>query len=171
MIITRGNVLEISPLIDDLLVRFEMNNQGEIGCFLGLEADKLENGYLISQKGYARSLLECFNMGESKPMTTPMKLNLKMKKDQGKELKDAKLFQQLVGTKRILRYVKGSMGHNWMGDVNDRHSTSGYYFNMGFAVISWCNKKQDVVALSSTEAEYTPATMAARVYLVKNVDW
>ncbi|XP_071694770.1 uncharacterized mitochondrial protein AtMg00810-like [Rutidosis leptorrhynchoides] len=159
-----------------------MKNLGEIGCFLGLEVDKLEKGYLISQRGYARSLLKRFNMEESKPMTTPMEPNLKMKKGQGKELKDAKLFRQLVGSliyltitrleiaysvgivsqfmqcptnvhldadKRILRYVKGSFGHglwyekcddyflngfvdaDWMGDVNDCHSTSGYSFNMG----------------------------------------
>ncbi|XP_071704952.1 secreted RxLR effector protein 161-like [Rutidosis leptorrhynchoides] len=86
----------------------------------------------------------------------------------------------LDATKRILRYVKGSVGHglwykkcdnvllngfvdaDWMGDANDRHSTSGYCFNMGSAVISWCSKKQDVVALSSTEAEYIAATMAAQ---------
>ncbi|XP_071708723.1 secreted RxLR effector protein 161-like [Rutidosis leptorrhynchoides] len=82
--------------------------------------------------------------------------------------------------KRILRYVKGSIGRgfwykkydnvllkgfvdaDWMGDANDRHSTSGYCFNMSSAIISWCSKKQDVVALSSTEAEYIAATMAAQ---------
>ncbi|XP_071711041.1 uncharacterized protein [Rutidosis leptorrhynchoides] len=52
-----------------------------------------ENGYFISQRGYARSLLERFNMGESMPMYTLMEPNLKMKKDQGKELKDVKLFR------------------------------------------------------------------------------
>ncbi|XP_071708080.1 secreted RxLR effector protein 161-like [Rutidosis leptorrhynchoides] len=146
-------------------------------------------------------------------MTTPMELNLKMKKDQGKELKDVKFFRQMVGSliyltitrpkiaysagivsqfmqcptnvhldaaKRVLRYVKGSIGHgfwykkcdnvllngfvdaDWMGDANDRHSTSGYCFNIGFAVISWCSKKQDVVALPSTKAEYIAVTMAAQ---------
>ncbi|XP_071728056.1 uncharacterized mitochondrial protein AtMg00810-like [Rutidosis leptorrhynchoides] len=212
-IITGENESEISRLSDDLSVHFEMKNLGEIGCFLGLEVDKLENGYLISQRGYARSLLERFNMGESKPMTTPMEPNLKMKKDQGKELKNVKLFRQMVGSliyliitrpeiaysvgivsqfmqcptnvhldaaKRILRYVKGSMDHglwykkcddyllngfvdaDWIGDANDRHSTSGYCFNIGSAVISWYSKKQGVVALSSMEAEYIAATMAAQ---------
>ncbi|XP_071708375.1 secreted RxLR effector protein 161-like [Rutidosis leptorrhynchoides] len=84
----------------------------------------------------------------------------------------------LDAAKRILRYVKGSMGHglwykkcddvllngfvdaDWMGDANDSHSTLGYCFNMSSAVISWCSKKQDVVALFSTEAEYIAATMA-----------
>ncbi|XP_071728470.1 uncharacterized mitochondrial protein AtMg00810-like [Rutidosis leptorrhynchoides] len=213
MIITGRNESEISHLRDDLLVRFEMKNLGEIGCFLGLEVDKLENGYFISQRDYAKSVLERFNMGESKPMTTPMEPNLKMKKDQGKEFKDVKLFRQVVGSliyltitrpeiaysvgivsqfmqcptnvhldaaKKILRYVKGSIGHGlwykkcdnvllngfvdavWMGDANDRHLTSVYCFNIGSAVISWCSKKQDVVALSSMEAEYIAATMTAQ---------
>ncbi|XP_071700432.1 secreted RxLR effector protein 161-like [Rutidosis leptorrhynchoides] len=86
----------------------------------------------------------------------------------------------LDAAKRILRYVKGSMGHglwykkcndvllngfidaDWMGDANDRHSTSGYCFNMSSMIISLCSKKQDVIALSSTEAEYIAATMAAQ---------
>ncbi|XP_071694233.1 secreted RxLR effector protein 161-like [Rutidosis leptorrhynchoides] len=86
----------------------------------------------------------------------------------------------LDAAKRILCYVKGSFSHglwykkcddvwlngsvnaDWMGDANDRHSTLGYCFNMGSAVITWCSKKLDVVALFSTEAEYIAATMAAQ---------
>ncbi|XP_047259064.1 secreted RxLR effector protein 161-like [Capsicum annuum] len=37
-------------------------------------------------------------MGEAKEMETPMEMNLKMKKDEGKLLKDARSFRQVVGS-------------------------------------------------------------------------
>eukprot|EP00253_Pinus_taeda_P003454 PITA_03454 len=52
--------------------------------------------------------------------------------------------------KRILRYVK-----------DDRKSTSGYVFHMGSVAISWASKKQRIVVLSTTEAEYVAATATA----------
>ncbi|KAK2976019.1 hypothetical protein RJ640_011806 [Escallonia rubra] len=196
-----------------LSVRFDMKILGKIGCFLGLEIEKSDQGYFVSQRAYAKSLLERFSMGDSKEKATPMEPNLKLKKDKGKPLKDARKFRQLVGSliyltitrpeisysvsvvsqfmqnprtphleaaRRILRYVKGTLDYgllykrcdnfvlsgftdaDWAGDTNDRHSTSGYCFNTGSATVSWCSKKQNIVVLSSTEAEYVAATMATQ---------
>ncbi|MCO5559431.1 hypothetical protein L7F22_013031 [Adiantum nelumboides] len=50
---------------------------------------------------------------------------------------------------------------DWAGSVCDRRSTSGFMFSLGSAAISWSNRKQPTVALSSTEAEYRGATVAA----------
>jgi len=43
---------------------------------------------------------------------------------------------------------------DWVGDPNDIISTSGYVFFFGRNPVSWSSKKQQVVARSSTEAEY-----------------
>ena len=77
-----------------------------------------------------------------------------------------------MGVKRVLRYIKGTVDHgltfthtdnfvlngfsdaDWAGCVDSRKSTSGYAFFMGRSLISWASKKQSIVALSSTEAEY-----------------
>ncbi|XP_038889636.1 secreted RxLR effector protein 161-like [Benincasa hispida] len=74
--------------------------------------------------------------------------------------------------KRVLRYILGTVDHgihykrnvdnvligyndsDWGGNINDFKSTSGYVFNIGSEAVSWASKKQDVVALSTTEAEY-----------------
>ncbi|XP_074345106.1 uncharacterized protein LOC141684164 [Apium graveolens] len=77
-----------------------------------------------------------------------------------------------MAAKRILRYVKGTLGHglfythsqnsklvgysdsNYGGDLDDGKSTSGYAFHIGTAIFLWSSKKQQTVALSTCEAEY-----------------
>eukprot|EP00253_Pinus_taeda_P026008 PITA_26008 len=43
---------------------------------------------------------------------------------------------------------------DWAGSVDDRKSTSGGAFFMGSRLVSWFNKKQSSIALSTTEEEY-----------------
>jgi len=43
---------------------------------------------------------------------------------------------------------------DWCGEKHDRKSTSGYLFKFLNAPISWCAKKQPVIALSTCEYEY-----------------
>ena len=73
---------------------------------------------------------------------------------------------------RILRYLKGTPGKgikfkknghtkiegytdaDWAGNIMDRKSTSGYFTFVGGNLVTWRSKKQNVVALSSAEAEF-----------------
>ena len=80
--------------------------------------------------------------------------------------------------KRVIQYLKGTCGSeltfnpsrgtegfadaNWGNDVDDRHSICGYVFMLNGGAISWSLKKQSVVALSSTEAEYISIMHAAK---------
>ena len=43
---------------------------------------------------------------------------------------------------------------DWAGDLETRHSTSGYAIFLGKNLVSWRSCRQATVALSSTEAEY-----------------
>ena len=51
---------------------------------------------------------------------------------------------------------------DWAGNVDDRKSTSGFIFQLGQSTISWSSKKQNCVALSSTEAEFVAASYASQ---------
>jgi hypothetical protein len=46
--------------------------------------------------------------------------------------------------------------------VQHRHSISGFSFHYGAGAVSWSSKKQNIVSLSSTEAEYAAQTHAAK---------
>ena len=80
------------------------------------------------------------------------------------------ILRYLEGTAWLaVRYSKSSDGTlfgysdaDWAGDCDDRHSTSGNLFMMAKGPISWMSKKQPVIALSMSEAEYIAVSMAAQ---------
>ncbi|KAF7839276.1 putative mitochondrial protein [Senna tora] len=82
MIVTGSDEAEISSMRYDLSLRFDMKNLGEVDCFLGLEVEKISQGYVVTQCTYARTLLDRFDMREAKEKATPMEPNLKFKKEQ-----------------------------------------------------------------------------------------
>ena len=49
--------------------------------------------------------------------------------------------------------VEGFCDADWASQKH-RHSISGFSFHYGAGAVSWSSKKQPVVSLSSTEAEY-----------------
>ena len=62
--------------------------------------------------------------------------------------------------------ICGFVDADWAGDVqvgmDQRRCTSGYVFNLFGGAVSWMSKKQFVVALSTTEAEYMASTHASK---------
>jgi hypothetical protein len=51
---------------------------------------------------------------------------------------------------------------DWASDINDQHSITGYAFLISGGAVSWSPKKQSMVALSSTKAEYMAAAAATK---------
>ena len=52
----------------------------------------------------------------------------------------------------------GFIDSDYAGDQDDRRGTSGYVFMLGTGAVSWSSKKQQIVSLSTTEAEFIVAT-------------
>ncbi|XP_068492321.1 uncharacterized mitochondrial protein AtMg00810-like [Phaseolus vulgaris] len=92
------------------------------------------------------------------------------KDDEGTSV-DATKFKQVVGSLMYLTVTRSYLmfgggkteitaysDNNYVGDFDDRRSTSGVVFILGPGVVSWTSKKQSVVSLSTIEAEYIAAT-------------
>jgi hypothetical protein len=58
----------------------------------------------------------------------------------------------------VMGFVEGFIDSDFAGDLDKRHSISGYVFSLFSSVVSWRASLQYVTALSTTEAEYVSAT-------------
>lgn len=86
-----------------------------------------------------------------------------------------------TAVKRILRYLKHTShlklrfernnindalhaycDADWGSGVDDRKSRTGYVLKLSGAAVSWMSKRQSIVALSSTEAEYIALSSTVR---------
>jgi hypothetical protein len=85
-----------------------------------------------------------------------------------------------IAVKRIMRYLKGTAhmklafrkqhGHriygytdaDWAADMDERKSCTGYVFIRSGCAITWNSRRQQTVALSTTEAEYMALSAASQ---------
>ncbi|XP_071712333.1 secreted RxLR effector protein 161-like [Rutidosis leptorrhynchoides] len=85
----------------------------------------------------------------------------------------------LTIAKRILRYIRATQDYgifykrgcsskligytdsDYAGDVEDSKSTSGYVFMMCGGAVAWSSRKQPIVTLSTTKAEFVAAVSFA----------
>jgi hypothetical protein len=49
---------------------------------------------------------------------------------------------------------------DWCGDKDERKITAGYCFFLSKAPLTWCSKKESIVALSICESEYIASGMS-----------
>jgi hypothetical protein len=67
-------------------------------------------------------------------------------------------------------HMVGRYDSDYAGDVGSRKSTSGWVYLVNGTAVSWSSKLQDIVMLSTQEAEYYSALAAAKVSLwLKNI--
>ncbi|KAH0724932.1 hypothetical protein KY284_000797 [Solanum tuberosum] len=88
--------------------------------------------------------------------------------------------QHFGAVKRVLRYVAGTTDFgiwyskapnlrlvgftdsDYIGCLDDRKNTFRNYFGFGSRVVTWSSKKQEIVALSTSETEYTTTSLAVQ---------
>jgi hypothetical protein len=87
----------------------------------------------------------------------------------------------LSTAKRVLQYLKstadfrlhfsctgsndqltGYMDSDWANDSADRKSQGGYVFLLSNGAVSWQSRKQDLIAVSTLEAEFIACSMGSR---------
>jgi hypothetical protein len=172
----------------------------------------------LSQGSYIDTIINRFNLGDAKPLPTPMTPNVTYSAkdapaDKTEAARLAKIpYQEAIGSlmyasvatrpnisfavstlsqflenpgeghweaaKRIFRYLAGTRGHALMyggerheltgytdvdGSSQDhRRAISGFAYLIDGGTISWSSRKQELIALSTAEAEYIATMHAAK---------
>lgn len=158
----------------DVLKRFQMEECNAVlnPIVPGFKISKDENGVMVESTFYKQLVGSLIYLTSTRPdlmyavslisryMSQPTKLHLN-------------------AAKRVLRYVKGTTSFgllyqkgassmltahsdsDYAGCLEDRKSTSGYAFMISSGAVAWSSRKQPIVTLSTTEAEYVAAAACA----------
>eukprot|EP00253_Pinus_taeda_P010021 PITA_10021 len=179
-LIFTGDDQLIQSCKEDLAREFEMKDMGLMHYFLGMEVWQRDGEVFVSQGKYANEILRRSIWRSANPCrllylgTGGRSMILQLSQAM---VQPTKLFWKAA--KHVLRYFKGTSQFglwyrrtegvklqgftdaDWVGSPSDKKSTSGGIFNLGSTAVSWYNRKQRSVALSSAEAEYIAASQAA----------
>ncbi|KAF7150925.1 hypothetical protein RHSIM_Rhsim02G0113200 [Rhododendron simsii] len=166
-----GIFISQKKYVQEILDRFQMKNCNSVSTptEFGLKLTKDHDGKKVDSTLYKQIVGSLMYLTATRPdimysvslisryMENPTELHLLVAK---------RIFRYLQGTWKFgLFYKKGERSDlrgftdsDYAGDQDDRRSTSGYVFMLGSGAVSWSSKKQPIVTLSTTEAEFVAAT-------------
>jgi hypothetical protein len=71
---------------------------GELNFFLGLQIKQTQDGTFVHQGKYTKDVLKKFDMGEGKPLSTPMSTSTTLDADEDGEPVDQKEYRSMIGS-------------------------------------------------------------------------
>nr|GEU89080.1 ribonuclease H-like domain-containing protein [Tanacetum cinerariifolium] len=160
--------------------KFDIKDMGLADVILGIKIIRTQNRLMLSQEHYVDKILNTHNEGDSGLARTPIDTSLHLSKNRGVgvvQLEFSRIIGMLmylmIGTRPDLAYVvsssrdyglhydryhaviEGYNDANWIYDIKDSRSTSGYVFTLGGGTISWKYSKQIIIAKSTMDSEFT----------------
>ncbi|GKC36810.1 retrovirus-related pol polyprotein from transposon TNT 1-94 [Tanacetum coccineum] len=149
MLIIGSNDKMIKSTKDILKSKFDMKDMGLADVILGIKIIRIHNGLVLSTRPdlvYVVSRLSRYTSNLSfahwKAMTRVL-YYLRYNHDYE------------LHYDRYPAVIEGYNDANWISNIKDSRSTSGYVFTLGGAAISWKSSKKTVIAKSTMESEFT----------------
>ncbi|GJR29762.1 retrotransposon protein, putative, ty1-copia subclass [Tanacetum coccineum] len=173
MLIIGSNDKMIKSTKDMLKSKFDMKDMGLADVILGIKIIRTHNGLVLSQAHYVDKILNTHNAGDSglarTPIDTSTRPDLAYAVSRLSRYTSNPSVAHWKAMTRVLHYLRYSRDYglhydrypaviegysdaNWISDIKDSRSTSGYVFTLGGAAISWKSSKQTVIAKSTMES-------------------
>ncbi|KAM1216942.1 hypothetical protein ACFX2J_013172 [Malus domestica] len=166
---------------------FHMKDLGNASYVLGIKLyrDRSRKLITLSQSMYIDKVLSRFQMAQSKKGLLPVRHGIHLSKFMGPKTPEeirqmsvipyasaiGSLMYAMICTRLDIAYVV-SITNRYQSNPGLEHwaavkmvlksSNSGYVFTLSGGAVSWKSKKQDVIADSTTKAEYVTATEAGK---------
>ncbi|KAE8736454.1 PLAC8 family protein [Hibiscus syriacus] len=128
LIITGDDEAEILQTKENLSVRFQMKELGQLKHFLGLEVDRTHEGIFLF------GVMSRYMQNPKKPHLEAVRRILRYVKN----TIDYGLLYKKGEDYKLVGYCDA----DYAGDHDTRRSTTGYVFKLGSGTISWCSKRQ-----------------------------
>lgn len=169
-----GIFISQEKYVREILDRFQMKNCNSMSTptEVGLKLRKNREGKKVDSTLYKQIMGSLMYLTATRPEITYSVSLISRYMENPTEL-------HLLAAQRIFRYLQGTIDFgllykkgkkldlfgftdsDYAGAIDDRKSTSGYVFMLGSRAVSWSSKKQPIVTLSTTEAEFVAATSCA----------
>ncbi|GJT58785.1 retrotransposon protein, putative, ty1-copia subclass [Tanacetum coccineum] len=173
MLIACKSKAEIGSTKSLLKKEFNMKELGEANKILGMEIvrDRSRKILKVSQSGYVSKILNNFRIDNGKSVKMPLGGNFKLSlkdfpvRDCNVERMSKVPYANAVGSLMYLMVCTRpdiSYTVSYAKDPDKGRSITGYAFLVHGCVVSWKATLQNVVALSTTEAEYMALTEAVK---------
>ena len=111
MIITGNDENTIAALKESLHTKFCIKDLGQLWYFLGIEVARSTDGISISQGKYTLDILDEASLLGAKPLSTPMKENIKLLPIVGDLLKNPSTYRILVGWLIYLTIIRPEISY------------------------------------------------------------
>ncbi|GJV88812.1 retrotransposon protein, putative, ty1-copia subclass [Tanacetum coccineum] len=157
MLIVGSNDKIIRSTKDMLKSKFDMKDMGLADVILGIKIIRTQNGLVLSQAHYVDKILNTHNAGDSgqarTPIDTSTRSDLAYAVSRLSRYTSNLSYAHWKAITRVLHYlrynydyglhydkhpavIEGYSDANWISDIKDSRSTSGYVFTLGGVAIS-----------------------------------
>lgn len=106
ILITGNNEKFLHQLITDLHNRFQLQNLGNIHCFLGIQVEHTQTGLFLHQSKYVVELLKKADMADSKSVSTPTPIKFPPSSNSINDLLKQQNYQKIVGSLQYLTITR-----------------------------------------------------------------
>ncbi|CAA7024341.1 unnamed protein product [Microthlaspi erraticum] len=164
IILTGNSQPHLDKFITSLSNRFSLKDLGTLSYFLGMEAQYLPDGLLLTQRRYIADLLHKNNMTDCKSVPTPMCPNTKLTLTSGDQLKDPSQYRALVGSLQYLSLTRPDVSYAVNKLSQFMHKPTD---------IHWSAVKRILRYLSGTQSQgiFYSKTNAPSLHAYTDADW